>query len=198
MRFSLALVLVAVSTFAFADDTFQVRHATNLNMGDSFVDFTNSGATVANGQSSNLCANLYTFDPQEEMVSCCTCSVTPNALQSVSVVNALINKPLTPNIPTAIVIKAIATAGASCNPSVIDPGTLASGLKSWRATLHQNTSLTAVTYATAETPLLGATLMTPELTHITSTCGFIQSNGSGFGICGGCSAGGQGASTTTH
>jgi hypothetical protein len=110
------------------------------------------------------------------------------------VVNALINKPLTPNIPTAIVIKAIATAGATCNPSIIAPDSLASGLKSWRATLHQNTSLAATTYSTTETPFSGATLMTPELTHITSTCGFIQSNGSGFGVCGGCSASGQGAS----
>ena len=68
------------SAVALADDTFQVRYAANLNIGDSFVDFTNTGATVANGVSQNLCLNVYTFDPQEELISCCTCTVTPNGL----------------------------------------------------------------------------------------------------------------------
>jgi hypothetical protein len=139
-------------------DAFSINYAANLNVGDSFVNITNSGSDVASGVSQNICVNLYVFDPAEELIGCCSCSVTPNALQSVSVVNALINKPLTPNIPTAIVIKAIATVGATCNPSAIDPGSLASGLKSWRSTLHLNTSLTATTYATAETALLGRPL----------------------------------------
>jgi len=72
MRFTLALAALALSTAAFADDTFQIKYAANLNIGDSFVNFTNSGATVANGVSQNLCINLYTFDPQEELISCCT------------------------------------------------------------------------------------------------------------------------------
>jgi len=53
----------------------------------------------------NLCANVYTFDPAEEMVSCCACLVTPNALVSLSAKNDLINNVLTPAIPTSIVIK---------------------------------------------------------------------------------------------
>lgn len=43
MRFTLALVTFAFSTFAFADDSFQVKYAANLNIGDSFVDITNTG-----------------------------------------------------------------------------------------------------------------------------------------------------------
>ena len=49
-------------------DVFQVRYAANLNIGDSFVDITNTGATVINTTSQNLCANLYTFDPAEELI----------------------------------------------------------------------------------------------------------------------------------
>jgi hypothetical protein len=72
----------------------------------------------------NLCANVYTFDPAEEMVSCCACLVTPNALVSLSAKNDLINNVLTPAIPTSIVIKLLsiqpgtATGGALtvCNP----------------------------------------------------------------------------------
>src|SRR5271168_5131080 len=126
MRFSLVLATISIAAVAFADDTFQVKHAVNLNIGDSFVDFTNSGATVANGASSNLCANVYTFDPQEELVSCCTCSVTPNALQSLSVLKSLISNTLTPAIPTAVVIKLVASSG-TCNAAVVTPGNLAPG-----------------------------------------------------------------------
>ncbi len=56
MRFKLALATLAFSTAAFAQlDSFQIKYAANLNIGNSFVNFTNSGATVANGVSQNLC-----------------------------------------------------------------------------------------------------------------------------------------------
>ena len=198
MRFTLALATLAFSTVAFADDTFQVRYAANLNIGDSVVDITNSGATVRANASQNLCVNLYTFDPAEELISCCSCTVTPNGLQSLSVLKSLISNPLTPAIPTSVVIKAVATSGAACNASVVTPGAIAHGLLMWGTTLHQNTSTAAVSYSVTETPFSQAELSAPELAHITSTCGFIQSNGSGFGICKGCAAGGLGASTSAQ
>jgi len=170
---------------------FQVRYAPNLNIGDSFVDFTNTGSN--NG--ANLCVNLYTFDPAEELISCCTCSVTPNGLQSLSVLKSLISNPLTPAIPTSVVIKAIATTGAACNASVVAPGNLASGLLAWGTALHAAPTV-PVSYGVTETPFSNAVLSPAELAHITSTCGFIQSNGSGFGICKGCAAGGLGASAS--
>src|SRR5271168_3367015 len=123
-HFAIALAALALSIGAFAEefiipaDVFQIDYAANLNIGDSFVNFTNSGANVANGVSQNLCINLYTFDPQEELISCCTCSVTPNGLVSLSVVKSLISNPLTPANPTAVVIKAVASTGA-CNASSV-------------------------------------------------------------------------------
>ena len=68
----------------------------------------------------------------------------------------------------------------------------------WGTTLHQNTSTAAVSYSVTETAFAQADLSPAELTHITSFCGFIQSNGSGFGICKGCAAGGLGASTSAQ
>src|SRR5208283_458781 len=128
MRFKLALAALAFSTAAFAQsDVFQIKYAANLNIGDSFVNFTNSGATVANGVSQNICINLYTFDPQEELISCCTCTVTPNGLVSLSVIKSLISNPLTPAIPTAVVVKAIATTACIGSGDV----TIAHGLLAW-------------------------------------------------------------------
>src|SRR5580704_5207672 len=193
MRFKLALAALAFSTVVFADDTFQIKYAANLNIGDSYVNFTNSGATVAAGVSQNLCINLYTFDPQEELISCCTCSVTPNGLVSLSVVKSLISNPLTPAIPTSVVVKAVASTG-TCNASVV--GTRAHGLIAWGTTLHQNTSSAAASYSVTETPFTQAVLTSAELAHITSFCGFIQADGTGFGICGGCPSSGLGATST--
>jgi hypothetical protein len=201
-HFALALATLAFSAGAFAqddvatNDVFQIKYAANLNIGDSFVNFTNSGATVANGASQPFCINLYTFDPQEELISCCTCSVTPNGLVSLSVVKSLISNPLTPAIPTSVVIKAVATLGPGCNASAVT-GT-AHGLLAWGTTLHQNTSTAASTYSVTETAFSPATLTTAELTHIRSTCGFIQRDGSNFGICGGCPSNGLGSATSNR
>lgn len=197
-HFALAFAVVAFSTIAIADDVvndiFQINYAANLNIGDSFVNITNSGATTTGavnagvgdpvGTSQNLCANLYVFDPAEELISCCTCLVTPNGLLSLSVLQSLVSNPLTPGIPTSAVIKVVADLG--CDAATVTPATVAHGLLAWGTTLHQNTSTATPSYGLTETAFSQAALSAAELTHITSTCGFIQANGSGFGVCSGC------------
>jgi hypothetical protein len=54
---------------------------------------------------------------------------------------------------------------------------------------------TPVMYGSTETPFSAVELSASELTKLTSLCQFIQSNGSGFGVCKSCSAGGLGATT---
>jgi hypothetical protein len=195
LTLSATVLLFSAAAFAqnpiTADAPFQVRYAANLTIGDSVLDMTNSGASGG-----NICVNVYTFDPAEELVSCCTCAVTPNGLQSLSVRNSLISNTLTPATPTAVVIKLIATTstGAACNAATV--GTLAPGLLAWGTTIHAlpvTPGSPATTYGVTETAYSPATLSATELTHITSFCGFIQSDGSGFGICKGCAAGGLGA-----
>jgi hypothetical protein len=195
MRFTFAIASLALSTIAFAqnpitaDSRFQIRYASNLNIGDSVVNISNSGATGA-----SLCANIYTFDPAEELISCCTCSVTPNALQSLSVRNSLISNTLTAAIPTSVVIKILASTETTCNASAVTVPTLApAGLLAWGTTLHANSTTTPVSYYGSETAFTPATLSAAEFAHITSFCGFIQADASGFGICKGCAAGGLGA-----
>jgi hypothetical protein len=193
LRAKLTLAALAFSTVAFSQiintatpDAFQVRYASNLNIGDSVINVTNNGASAG-----NICVNVYTFDPAEELVSCCTCSVTPNGLQSISVRGSLTSNPLTPAIPTSVVIKLIASPGAACNASSVTG--LIPGMRAWGTTIHALPT-TPVSYGVTETEFSDSALSAAELTHVTTFCGFIQANGSGFGICAGCSTGGLGAS----
>jgi hypothetical protein len=173
-------------------DAFQVRYASNLGVGDSVINITNAGtANTAAGALTNICANVYTFSPDEQLISCCTCVVTPNALVSLSARNDLISNTLTPAVPTSIVVKLVATVGATCNAATVTAAALAPGMRAWGTTLHATP--TAGAFAVTETPFSEAGLSAGELARITSFCGFIQANGSGFGICKSCRTGGQGA-----
>jgi hypothetical protein len=195
LAFSAPFLLLSAAAFAqnpiTADGPIQVRYAANLNIGDSVVNVTNTGANSGN----NICVNVYTLDPAEELISCCTCAVTPDGLQSLSVRNSLISNTLTLAVPTAVVIKLVATdPGGSCNASI--PGTLVDGMAAWGTTIHAlpvTPGSPATTYGVTETAFTNATLSTTEYARITTLCGFIQTNGSGFGICKGCNAGGLGA-----
>ena len=146
------LSVVAGPVNAGIPDSFQVRYASNLNIGDSVVNITNTGAsTTTSGQlgfsGGNLCVNAYVFDQSEELLACCSCFVTPNGLQSMSVKNSLIANNLTPEIPNSVAIKLLATNGpasstgagggvSGCNPGAVNVGNLASGKRAWGTTLH--------------------------------------------------------------
>jgi hypothetical protein len=200
--FSTIATAFAVSAFAQQDTPFQVRYASNLNIGDSVVNITNSGARGAALQSGTtatitgaICANVYTFSPDEQLVSCCSCPVTPNGLVSLSAKNDLISNTLTPAVPTSIVIKLLATVpvGGTCNNSAaaVTTATLAPGMAAWGTTLHA--AVAAGTFAVTETQFTPATLSAGELSRIGNLCGFILANGSGFGVCRSCRLGGLGA-----
>jgi uncharacterized repeat protein (TIGR01451 family) len=181
-------------------DPFQVHYSSNLAIGDSVINITNTGeiSTAAfPTQNGNICVNVYTFSPDEQLISCCACPVTPDGLVSFSARNDLISNTLTPGVPTSIVIKLLASAGASCNASTVGTGAnvLATGIDAWGTTIHAlpvTPGSPATTYGETETKFTNATLSKAELTRITTLCGFIQGNGSGFGICKSCRLGGLG------
>jgi len=170
-------------------DAFQVRYASNLNKGDSIINITNTGSDEGIGD--NLCVNVYTFDPSEEMVSCCSCLVTPNALVSLSVQGDLISNTLSPSTPTAVVIKLVTTRPVDgdtvCDPTASNKNSLAFGTRAWGTTLH---ALPDGTYGLTEGEFQTSGLSFYEGAHLTAFCGFINANGSGFGICKSCRAGG--------
>lgn len=197
----IATVVLATVAFAQVDTPYQIRYASNLNIGDSVINISNSGARGADLQAGkttaitgSICANVYAFSPDEQMVSCCSCPVTPNGLVSLSAKGDLISNTLTPSTPTSIVIKLYASvpaAGSSgCDASASKPGAAAPGMLAWGTTLHQNTA--TATYSVTETAFSPATLSAGELFRLTQLCTFINANGSGFGICKSCTLGGLG------
>jgi hypothetical protein len=204
-----ALAFTSVAAFGqnvdATDTGFKIRYASNLAIGDSVINMTNSGASSGaavpiNGdpQAGNLCANIYAYSPDEQLVSCCSCNVTPNGLNSLSVKNDLASNTLTPIIPSALVIKILATTPASCNASTAAiagsaAAPLAKGLIAWGTTIHALPAGVGATYGLTETEFNNATLSGAELSRMTQLCAFIKANGSGYGICKSCAVGGLGA-----
>lgn len=189
--FQRAVLAIAISVSAITEvsacivvqptGSFQVTYGSNLNTGDSVINITNSNASGG-----TICANVYAFSPDEQLVSCCACSVTPNALVSLSARRDLISNTLTPGVPTSMVVKLLATTSPAggCNAASPTVATLAGGLNAWATHLHN--APPGLTEDAAQVALLSAA----ELAKVTSLCGFIQSNGSGFGICNSCRLGG--------
>jgi len=123
-KIALATLLLAIAAFgAFAQNTtdpadtiYQVRYAANLNIGESYINIVNTGAQGAallgpglGPQPGNICVNVYAFDPGEEMVSCCSCYVTPDQVVNLGVNRDLTSKTLTGVIPSSVTIKLLAT-----------------------------------------------------------------------------------------
>ena len=180
-----------------ADGVYQLRYLANLAIGDSYINLTNAGTLAGFDPAGRICVNVYTFDPAEELISCCACPVTPNGLNSLSARNDLISNTLTPGVPTSITVKLLSSLplpGNTCNPSTPNTANLVRGMRAWATSLHLNTSGSpAVGYQLTETEFSKAELSFTELTKLTGFCGFIQANGSGFGICKSCRFGALGA-----
>jgi len=202
----LRILVLAIMVFSIAnaqvDTPYQVRYAANLNIGESVINITNSGARGADifwgttaSTTGAICVNVYAFSPDEQMVSCCSCPVTPNGLVNIGAVRDLISNTLTPSVPTSITIKLLATVpvGGSCNRSAaaVVTNELAPGMVAWGTTIHAAPT-TPVSYAVTETPFAPATLSVGERNRLGSLCNFILANGSLYGICPSCRLGALG------
>jgi hypothetical protein len=202
----LALAVVALAQPVTADAPFQVRYAANLNIGESYINISNSGANGApllgpgfGGAVGNICVNVYAFSPDEQLISCCSCLVTPNGLVHLGVNADLTSKTLTGVVPTSVVVKLVSTlagtggAGTTCTNSAatVTTGNIVSGLLAWGTTIH-NAPAAVAAYNVTETAFTPATLSAGELASLGGRCASILGNGSGFGICASCRAGALG------
>ena len=194
---------------------YQVRFAANLNVADSLINITNTGANGAQltgpggvAPAGNVCVNVYAFSPDEQLVSCCSCLITPNGLVSLSVYESLRSNTLTGVTPNAMVIKLVNTlagaggSGTTCAGSAAIAGgagfPIVGGIAAWGTTAHVPSASVVPgansPFSIIETAFREATLSADELASLNNRCVHIIGNGSGFGICRGCQPGGRGAS----
>ena len=199
-----ALPGAAASANLFIGQPFQVNYSANLNFGESYIDIGNAGTNGApvlgpgfGGAAGNICVNVYAFDPSEELISCCSCLVTPGQTVSLGVNADLTSKTLTDVVPISVTVKLLTTlaggtgTGTTCNSSAATAaGTLANGTTAFRTTLHETP--VSGSLATTETQFTPATLSAGELASITGRCASIIGNASGFGICNSCRTGALG------
>ncbi len=175
-------------------------YASNLNLGDSVINLSNTGE---NGNSisgpgfgsaaGNVCVNVYSFSPDEQLISCCSCLITPNGLASISVNNDLLSNTLTGIRPNAVVVKLLNTGagsaftGNTCSNSAALAGTasfpLAGGLTAFGTSVHPTAGGPVVT---TERPFPIATPNAADLASLTNRCTNIVGNGSSFGVCRSC------------
>jgi hypothetical protein len=212
------LILASIGAFAQAADTpYQVRYAANLDKKDSVMNLSNTGANGAPltgpgsggpGGVGNICANVYVFAPDAQLIECCSCQIQPNSLESFSVKNDLISNVLQGSTPpTSVEVALLGTLpiGGSCSNSasnVAAGATIVQGLVAWMATNHATVtvtpgqywwqpSTTTTTTTFDETAFTPSTLSAGELASLANRCQNIVGNGSGFGICRSCRLGGQ-------
>jgi hypothetical protein len=128
---------MAVAQSGAGDGSYTVGYYTGANqlLPDAQMHIVNPGSTggygnpneaqtvttVVNGvaitvpvvpQLGDLCANIYVFLPDQEMIACCSCKVSPNGMQGFSLATDLIGNPLTNGtIPKAGAIKVVASQG---------------------------------------------------------------------------------------
>jgi hypothetical protein len=175
----MALVLFAgvmhaqTQTFYYRVDYF--ANANTAGAQDATLRLDNDGAAAA----ANLCADIFIFDPNEEMSECCSCLETPDGLRKLSINTNLTSNPLTGVLLTDGVIKIVpaATSGGSC-PVPFRVTTVAGAeIQGW-ATHIQDT-----TFIVTETASQVSTLSTAEQSNLAQQCGAIEKVGSGKGIC---------------
>ncbi len=146
----------------------------------------------------DICANVYVFDANQEMVACCSCRVTPNGLLSISVANSLTNNPVTSVVPVSGDIKIISTQAQgtrTCTPLTYNGG-IAPSLVGWASHIETSGGTAAGTFISVadllgwpvvpgmqvgtDSPVANAS----EYEFLPQACQFARYLGSGKGTCG--------------
>jgi hypothetical protein len=175
---SLPAALLICASMARAQNPSSIEYFANANTAramDATLRLDNPG-----GSGTNLCADIFVFDSNEEMSECCSCLETPDGLRMLSIDNDLTANPLTGAVLTtgAIKILAAVTQGGTCPiPSYIT--TVPHGeIKAWATHIQDGD------YAITETTSQNSYLSPNEQNELAQQCGAIERIGSGSGICG--------------
>jgi len=200
-KLALGTVLLAVASVSFGqvvvapDDAIQQEEMGNLNsaVGDSFIHMFNAATNGGTDGSGSIVAQVYVFDASDEqLVACCSCPLTPDQGATLSAKKQLIKNTLTGTLPTSITVKLVATKGGSAATDQTAEGApgFSSGLRADRTTTHLTTDYPSVANNITEEEFKYVTISQAEYeTRMIGYCVNIIGNGSGHGICVGCTKG---------
>ncbi len=153
---------------------YKVNYFSNANTAgapDGTVRVTNPGTSGG-----NLCAQIYVFDPYQELSECCACLVTPNGLLTLSVDKDLTSNPLTGvklSSGSVEIISGVVPSNGVCSPL---NGIVSPTIRAW--TTHIQNS----TYAETETEN-SDTQLTEGNVNLLNDCYAVALVGSGAGVC---------------
>ncbi len=152
----------------------------NTALADSTTRIINPGTegTPMSPDHGTICADIYVFDNTQEMLECCSCPITANGIIQLSLLNDLMQNPLTGfPAPDSGVIKIVSDLGSNCDPTSPQP---VPSLLAFQTHTQQPVS---GTYVTTEGEFQTADLSREEFGFLGQTCAFVQYLGSGKGVC---------------
>jgi hypothetical protein len=177
-----AAALVGFATILSAQpidpDTFKVNYFSNIGIANpAEMRMTNVGTSGG-----NICADIYVFDPHQELEECCSCQLTPDGLRTLVIGPSgnIAANPLTGFDPPLLngIIKIVSSSGTCSGtglPLPVSPKPTP-GLRAWGGHLNGPGLLT-------ETAFSDATLSAGELSNLGTMCAIIKNEGSGAGVC---------------
>jgi hypothetical protein len=180
------LVILACTAVVAAQEVgiYSVNYYSNRNNtagADQFTRVINpgtQGTPITPGSHGAICADIYVFDANQEMVECCSCPITANGLLELSLLNDLSASPLTGfPAPNSGALKIVSDVYTNCDPTAPQPTI---ELLAW-ATHVQQPVLGA--FVTTEEEYKFAPLNADEFAFLGQACSFVQYLGSGKGVC---------------
>jgi len=162
------------NTTALPPDLLKVNYFSNANTAgapDGTVRMTDPGTSPG-----NICAQIYVFDPYQEMAECCACLLTPDGLKTLSVNVDLTSNPLTGvtlNNGTVSVVSGVPLPGNQCSPlnPYVEPA-----IRAWGTHIQNGAfAITETAYSDVQLSQANDSLLIE--------CYAIQLDGSGHGTC---------------
>lgn len=176
---ALAGCATILSAQAIAPDTFKVNYFSNIGIAlPAQVQMTNVGTSGG-----SICADIYVFDPNQELAECCSCRLTPDGLRTLGIGpngGNIAANPLTGFDPPLLngIIKIVSSSGTCSGtglPLPVSPKPIP-GLRAWAS------HLTGPGLST-ESNFLDSGLSAAELAALGAQCSAIKLVGSGRGVC---------------
>jgi len=183
---ALVVLMVALATPSFAqvvaNDAYQVNYYSGSDGSVRVINTGQTGSPISSDHGT-ICADVYVFDSNQEMLNCCGCRVTANGLLTFDVRTQLLFRTLTTVVPAEGVIKIVSArtaAGNTCDPTnIVTP--VESGLRAFGT--HPQTVPPNIVAGLTETLFQTAPLTNTEQAFLGNACSFVLYLGSGQGRC---------------